>query len=300
MTKASGTPRNTAGTPSKNKHPIEKKRGTPGTPGTPKKRCVGSSSALKPAKPAPTEGQLKAIAEGGARLATRPVPPTLAWEQNAPNQMTPTSPHSDHNGMITHLLDALGTSSLDFVSSAMGSLECMTRGRNASKDDKDALPINSALALIYAIRPENELEAALATQMAGTHALTCELLGRAKGTDRSDHIQLYGGLAVKLQRAFAGQIDALTRLRRGGEQVVRHIHVDNRGGQAVVADTINVGGRENEKGGEQSHGPDTPPPGGPQVLSQDTAGNSVPIPSDAGSKALPHPRGIEPGAAERE
>ena len=210
---------------------------------------------------------------------------------NSDDQMTPAAPHSDHNGMVTHMLDTMGTGSLDFLSSSLGPIECMTRERNVPRCEGDELPINAGLALINAIRPENELEAALATQMVGTHALVCELLGRAKGTNRSDHIQLYGGLAVKLQRAFTGQIDTLTKLRRGGEQVVRHIHVDNRGGQAVVADTVNVRGRENEKDCEQSYGPDTPAACGSPMLGQNTSGNGLPIPSDEASKAVPYPRG---------
>ena len=291
MTDSSGTPRNTAGTPQLKNQVIETNTGTPGTPRTPKKQCVGELTAAKSVKPLPTARELKAIGEGKTRLASRRVSPRVVWAEAAPKQITPASPHSDHNGMVTHLLDTMGTGSLDFLSTALGSLECMTRARNVSQVANGNQPINAALALVDAIRPENELEAALAMQMAGTHVLACELLGRAKGTDRSDHIQLYGGLAVKLQRTFTGQIEALTKLRRGGEQVVRHIHVDNRGGQAVVADIVNVGGGKNEKGCEQSYGPDTPTPCGSPMLSQNTSGNGLPIPSDAGSKAVPHPRG---------
>ena len=290
MSRASGTPGNTAGTPRTDAEAIEKMKGTHGTPGTPRKRSVEVFAAVKPVKPFPTDGQLNAIAEAKSRVAARRAPPTIAWQQKKPNELTPGSTHSDAVGAITHLLDALGTSSLDFASSAIGSLECMTRSR-LPQTEKDSLPINAALALIDAIRPQNELEAALAMQMAGTHVLACELLGRTKHADLVAHIQLYGGLAVKLQRTFAGQVDALTRLRRGGEQVVRHIHVDNRGGQAVVADVVNVGGGKNEKGCEQSYGPNTPTPCGSPMLSQNTSGNGLPIPSDAGSKAVPHPRG---------
>jgi hypothetical protein len=45
----------------------------------------------------------------------------------------------------------------------------------------------------------------------------------------------YGNLAVKLLRTYTAQLEALTKLRRGGEQTVRveHVHV-HAGGQAVV------------------------------------------------------------------
>lgn len=288
MTKASGTPRNTAGTPHTVNQAIEKKQGTPRTP---KKGCVAALAPTKPSKPPPSAGHLKAIEEGMVRLAAKRVTPTLVWQKDAENQTSPAALHSDHNEMVTHMLDTMGTGSLDFLGASLDSLECMTRERAVRRFEGNAQPVNAGLALIDAIRSQNELEGALATQMVGTHALVCELLGRAKGTDRADHIQLYGGLAVKLQRAFTGQIDALTRLRRGGEQVVRHIHVDNRGGRAVVADTVNIGAKENEKGGGQSHGPYTSTPCGPPMLGQDPTGNGLPIASDTKSKAVPYPRG---------
>lgn len=244
MTKASRTRRNTGGTPCTDNQAIENTRGTPGAPGTPEKKCIGELATGHESKPPPSAGHLKAIDEGGVRLFARRVAPTVVWKKNSDNQVNPAAPHSDHNGMVTHLLDTLGTGSTDFLSSSLGAIDCMTRERGVPRAEGGEQPVNAGLALLSAIRPENELEAALATQMVGTHSLACELLGRAKGTDRNDHIQLYGGLAVKLMRTFTGQIEALTKLRRGGEQIVRHIHVDNRGGQAVVADTVNVGGQE--------------------------------------------------------
>src|SRR3546814_18977050 len=61
-----------------------------------------------------------------------------------------------------------------------------------------------------------------------------------------------GNLSVKLMRTFTAQIEALTKLRRGGEQVVRHIHVDNSGGQAVITETVQTGGSRNGKVADHS------------------------------------------------
>lgn len=44
-------------------------------------------------------------------------------------------------------------------------------------------------------------------------------------------------------RSFALHAEALAKLRRGGEQVFRHVHV-NEGGQAVIAGTVNTRGRD--------------------------------------------------------
>jgi len=42
-------------------------------------------------------------------------------------------------------------------------------------------------------------------------------------------------------------------MARGGVQTVKHIHVDNRGGQAVIAETVNTGGQENGKSSDQPY-----------------------------------------------
>ena len=72
---------------------------------------------------------------------------------------------------------------------------------------------------------------------------------------------------------------------QGGEQVVRHIHVDNRAGQAVIAETVNTGGPKNEKIDNQS---DTTGAAGsgPALLGTDSFGCGVPIPSREGQAAM--------------
>lgn len=39
-------------------------------------------------------------------------------------------------------------------------------------------------------------------------------------------------------------LEALAKLDQPREQTVRHVHVDNRGGQAVIAETVQTGGGE--------------------------------------------------------
>jgi len=48
-------------------------------------------------------------------------------------------------------------------------------------------------------------------------------------------------MANKFLRTFTTQMEALSRLRRGGKQIVEHVHI-NAGGQAVIAGTVNTGG----------------------------------------------------------
>jgi hypothetical protein len=91
-------------------------------------------------------------------------------------------------------------------------------------------------------------------------------------------------------------METLARMRRGGEQVVRHVHVDNRGGQAVIAENVHTGGKGNGKIDDQSHA--TGAAGvGPALLGADPFGNGVPIPSREGPEAVPYARGHESGCA---
>lgn len=62
----------------------------------------------------------------------------------------------------------------------------------------------------------------------------------------------YMRMAMKAQAQCRTTIEALGKIARGGEQVVKHIHIDNRGGQAVVTDTVSTGGA-NAQGAEQPH-----------------------------------------------
>ena len=81
--------------------------------------------------------------------------------------------------------------------------------------------------------------------------------------------------------------------RRGGEQVIKHVHIDNRGGQAVVAETVVTGGSHEN--------PDIPPYDqgafGPTLLGSDAFGYGVPTAGDAGQEALPIARRAVAGRA---
>ena len=144
--------------------------------------------------------------------------------------------------------------------------------------------------------------AMLVGQSIALNAIFAEMARRA-ALNMGEYIgasETYMRLALKAQAQSRATVEALDRLANGHEQTVRHVHVDNRGGQAVIAETYNQGGGKNEEGGEQSYGPNVAPPGSPAMLGQDEAGNGVPIPSDARPEPVPHPRRREPRPADRE
>jgi hypothetical protein len=155
--------------------------------------------------------------------------------------------------------DVLGHRGGEAFGVHLGQIDYVTRQRGEARGVSSA-NLNAGLAIVASAAPENELEAALAVQMAGCHALAVEMLGRARSTSNTEHMALYGGLAVKLTRTFAAQMEALAKIRTKGKQVVevvhihKHVHVGP-GGRAIVADVFNAGGPGGgaaESGG-QSH-----------------------------------------------
>jgi hypothetical protein len=80
--------------------------------------------------------------------------------------------------------------------------------------------VNAVLAFIGAAEPKNEIEAALAIQMACTHAVAMAVLSRAGGAYGGDrHVALMESAGARLLKAFAAQVETLRRLRFRVSQV---------------------------------------------------------------------------------
>ncbi len=195
-----------------------------------------------PSAPSPSPSEAKAIADAQERTAARRARiAVLAESENGALRISP--PHSDDAGFAARLLDAFGTESPDFANQAMGRIGVIMRPKGSALPTQTGF--NAALAAIDAIRPADEIEAMLAVQMAATHETAMEMLTRAKQAEMMPTLQECGSLAVKLLRTYAAQVEALGRLRRGGEQrvIVQHVNV-NQGGQAIVGAVSHPGGGE--------------------------------------------------------
>jgi hypothetical protein len=106
--------------------------------------------------------------------------------------------------------------------------------------------MNAALAMVEAAAPTDEIEGALAVQMACTHTAAMAVLARldaALGPEQ--RVAACGSAAARLMRTYAAQVEVLRRLRNGGQQLVRveHVHV-NDGGQAVVGNVKTENAKE--------------------------------------------------------
>ena len=147
---------------------------------------------------------------------------------------------------------------------------------------------NAALSFIESMKPQDQAEALLLVQMYCTHDAAIRALSQLGSAEWIPTAQTFGNLATKLLRTSQGQMETLARLRRGGEQVVKHIHVDNRGGQAVIAENVNQGGGT-AKNEDQCHGAGNCS-NNPAMLGQDPQGNGVPVPSPERAEAAPYAR----------
>jgi hypothetical protein len=131
------------------------------------------------------------------------------------------------------LKSALGTNSSAFVNACLFQLQAAARLPGSGISE---IAVNAALAMVEAARPRDEIEAALAVQMACTHTAAMAVLARLGGGSGSERrVAALGSAAARLLRAYSCQVEALRRLRGGGQQHVRveHVHV-HEGGQAVV------------------------------------------------------------------
>jgi hypothetical protein len=164
--------------------------------------------------------------------------------------------HSDGIGWQTRLSDALGTSSHAFVDIELARLLTAFRDRAGMID---ARAVNAALAVIDGLKPQNEIEAMLALQMALTHGLAMKFAARLyNGKIETIPQQDSAALTLsRLQRAFTSQLDALSNMRRGGRQkvVVEHVHVYP-GGQAIVGNVAHTRRGERRENGGQPHATD--------------------------------------------
>ena len=133
----------------------------------------------------------------------------------------------------TRLKTALGTRSSAFVNASLLHLQTAATSPCGAISET---AMNAALALIEAAAPQNEIEGALAIQMACTHTAAISVLARFRGGGGSEaRVAALASAAARLLRAYSTQVEALRRLRHGGDQFVRveHVHI-NDGAQAVI------------------------------------------------------------------
>ncbi len=152
----------------------------------------------------------------------------------------PYPPEGETSFWRDRIKNALGTASSPFVEASLIQLQVAARLPCSGISE---VGLSAALAMIEAAAPKDEIEGALAVQMACTHAAGMAILGRvggAHGTDRNVAARV--SAAARLLRPYATQVETLRRLRNGSSQLMRieHVHV-NQGGQAVIGNISRSG-----------------------------------------------------------
>lgn len=129
-------------------------------------------------------------------------------------------------------------------------LDVIERISSVSVSDDPDKCLNSALRQLSALEPQCYLETMLIGQMLQVNAAAskCMITAFTCGQHTTAK-ELNANLAIKFQRTFVAQIEALQKLRgKGGQKVtVEHVHV-HKGGQAIVGNVNHtpVGGRGND------------------------------------------------------
>ena len=206
-------------------------RGNRGTPMAPRATTTGQIGA---------DAVTKAMTNASARSAEGRVPPVQVRLQRVNASISRVYPPDGQNEVWWQRLKAaLGSCSSAFVNAALIQLQQAARLPTSSISET---AVNAALAMIEAAAPRNEIEGALAIQMACCHASAMAVLARLAGAVGPERrVASLATAAARLMRAYTAQVEALRRLRHGGDQNIRveHVHV-HEGGQAVVG-TIQSG-----------------------------------------------------------
>lgn len=138
---------------------------------------------------------------------------------------------------------AFGSTSTDFQNYATAQLvNILTTGTGKGPNSDVTRELNSALAMLSGIAPQSEMEAMLAVQAVAAHHCGLRAMQRHGNADTLELMEAHGLMANRFFRTFTIQMEALAKLRRGGKQIVEHVHVYP-GGQAVIAGTVNSGGK---------------------------------------------------------
>ena len=127
-------------------------------------------------------------------------------------------------------------------------------------DTHEAATLNAAIALIASVKPQTELEALLAVQIAATGFASLKFLQLGQRHLEDAYIEVYGGYATRLMRLQLELIQALDKNRRGrrdNKQTVElHIHPGGQGVVGIINSLKDGGSSESQQNAQQiAHAP---------------------------------------------
>ncbi len=244
----------------------------------------------------PTEAERLAIEAAKEAQAARPARAKITVASVKDRCVSLELPHSDGAGATAFLRETFGTRSEGFTDQSLHQLaNAMIAGEDITTRHYEA-----GLALMGAIAPADELEAAIGLQIVATHTASLDLMQRARlnAGKHVDAAAAYTNMATKLSRTMAAHVETLAKLRSGGKQTheIRYVYVN---GPAAFGPGAKVAAAYGGGGGqlgnpEQSHtAPQLAHFGGelcPPVWSENAEGDALSVPGGRGPEALPDAR----------
>lgn len=255
--------------------------------------------------PPPTVDQAASIKRASDRWkAMKPddrTPPKIAVTVTGPNSVALGPAFDDAPGWSALWAESLGTSSVVLVDTFLRNAGDL---HGVKLDDGNgeayATATRSAGAFVAAMKPQSEIETALALQMCAAHEMTMKLSGHASRTNDRNALNDYNRMMNQTMRTFTAQVEALSKLRTGGKQQVevRYVYVDAR-----TQTVVNGRGQEGDglPNSTQPHAPGTtglPFAPGLPMWGADPRGDALRVASDQGPEAMPDARGPEPRRTE--
>jgi hypothetical protein len=178
-----------------------------------------------------------------ATAESRTAPPRVLKPSRSNDQVR--APTPDLEGHRAALRRVFGTLSEDYSQTMFGKLVAALRPNPF--DELDEATLNAAIALVASMKPQTELEALLAVEIAAIGFAGPKFLRQSQHHLDEIYISVYGNYAVKLLRLQLEMIQALDRHQRGNKQTVevRHVHIHS-GAQGVVGIVNAAGEREGD------------------------------------------------------
>ncbi len=192
----------------------------------------------------------KEISKELERLVTslsrkRKVAPLVQFEENGSDGYQIRIGTGSNAQDYARLMEALGLFDPTMVG---GFLSQVSNSVSKTRGEIDQSNTDFALGLVKSIEPQNEVESALAAQMAATHICMMDSSRRYLWADTLIGKDSAERAMNRFARTYAAQMDALKRYRQTAQQTVRVERVTvNEGGQAIVGNVERGGGDGGQK-----------------------------------------------------
>lgn len=162
-----------------------------------------------------------------ARLETADSIPQFSKGKNGKLEL----PEKGDLSELCGILDATASSSFDFANHIVGQLQNLSSNGLSS--------VNAGVAFLHGLKPRDEIEALLMSQMFAIHTLIMDFSARVFANEDPEIVDRNANRVAKLTGRFADHMGALQRHRGYGPHQVNvgSVNVGN-GGQAVVGNFI--------------------------------------------------------------